>query len=48
MYRSEERKRDRKTGEGIREKRWMMGKWKETQVMTLVNGGRWQVEVLMD
>lgn len=41
----EARMRDR---EGIRRKRWMMGKWKEKQVMTLVNEGRWLVYALME
>lgn len=26
----------------------MMGKWKETQVMTLVNGGRWLAKAVME
>lgn len=45
MKRGSETERD---GEGIRGKRWMMGKWKETQVTTLVIGGRWLVEALME
>lgn len=36
-------RKEARSQRGIKGKRQMMGKWKEKQVLTLVNGGSWLV-----